>query len=372
MTRRPAVRSKGFTLIELLVVIAIIAVLIALLLPAVQAAREAARRAQCVNNLKQMALAALNFESTYSTLPPGYGPNPIYPTIGGGRLNPQAQILPFIEGGSTYNAFNTQWNINNYSASGPNYTAQSQIVSSYTCPSDPSATRLAVGGGTPFQLGYSNYFASLGGSASQLYGGTGAPSEETNTSFLGPFNVRLNEGAPKTINGQPNPDYLKATGTALAAITDGTSNTGMFAETKRSSQSYPSVYQGRNPYSYDNVYLLDTADPTWSNQVWPTFCNNWDNAQVIDLIYYRGQEYYRNLPQVTNYTHTITPNSKYYDCGTFSFTTGHIAARSYHPGGINAAFCDGSVRFFKDSINPRTWFALGTRAGGEVISADSF
>jgi prepilin-type N-terminal cleavage/methylation domain-containing protein/prepilin-type processing-associated H-X9-DG protein len=375
MIRRPDVscpsRSTGFTLIELLVVIAIIAVLIGLLLPAVQSAREAARRAQCVNNLKQMTLAALNFESTYSTLPPGYGPSPIYPSAGGGRLNPQALILPFIEGGSTYNAFNTQWNINNYSASGPNFTSQSQIISAYNCPSDPSSTRLSVGGGTPFQLGTSNYFASLGGSASQLYGGTFA-TEEKNTVFLGVYNVKIDESAPATVNGQPNPDYQKATATALAGITDGTSNTGMFAETRRSSQSYPSVYSGRNPYSLDNVFLLAADDPTWSNQVWPPLCGNWDNAQVIDLIYYRGQEYYRDLPQVANYTHTLTPNSKLYDCGTFSFYNAHMAPRSYHPGGVNASFCDGSVHFIKDSVSPPTWFALGTRAGGEVISADSY
>src|SRR5438309_8888733 len=103
-------RRRGFTLIELLVVIAIIAVLIALLLPAVQAAREAARRAQCTNNLKQMALAALNFESTYSQLPPGYGPNP---PGGGGRINPKVLILPYLENGNTYNAFNLQADINN-------------------------------------------------------------------------------------------------------------------------------------------------------------------------------------------------------------------------------------------------------------------
>ena len=78
----PHSSRRGFTLIELLVVIAIIAVLIALLLPAVQAAREAARRAQCVNNLKQMGLAAANFESTFSNLPPGFGPRPTQPAGG--------------------------------------------------------------------------------------------------------------------------------------------------------------------------------------------------------------------------------------------------------------------------------------------------
>jgi prepilin-type processing-associated H-X9-DG protein len=92
---------------------------------------------------------------------------------------------------------------------------------------------------------------------------------------------------------------------------------------------------------------------------------------------YRGGEWYRNIPACANYSHTVPPNYALQDCDSFGInsgdlTGGHAAARSYHPGGINASFSDGSVHFFKNTVNPRTWFALGTRAGGEVISADSY
>src|SRR5947208_9269230 len=95
---------RGFTLIELLVVIAIIGVLIALLLPAVQSAREAARRAQCVNNLKQMALAAHNFESTNGTFPPVFSQRATQtgPTSSA-RANFLAVLMPFLEQGNLYN-----------------------------------------------------------------------------------------------------------------------------------------------------------------------------------------------------------------------------------------------------------------------------
>src|SRR4051794_15604406 len=116
---------RGFTLIELLVVIAIIAVLIALLLPAVQAAREAARRSQCVNNLKQMGLAALNFESTNSELPPGFGP---MPSTGVGRASPAALILSYLESSAAYNSFNFAYDLNNAVVGNTNYTAQCMTV----------------------------------------------------------------------------------------------------------------------------------------------------------------------------------------------------------------------------------------------------
>ena len=107
LSRNSRSRSRGFTLIELLVVIALIAVLIALLLPAVQSAREAARRMQCVNNLKQLGLAALNYESSNGTLPSGdYGaPRQSDLAIKTG-LSVLVRVMPFVEGQNTFNTAN--------------------------------------------------------------------------------------------------------------------------------------------------------------------------------------------------------------------------------------------------------------------------
>jgi type II secretory pathway pseudopilin PulG len=131
-------------LIELLVVIAIIAVLIALLLPAVQSAREAARRAQCTNNLKQIGLAAHNYESAYGAFPMGwngFAPPNTYPGLSPCQSNNPightafVYILPLLEGGNQYNAFNIVRVYNSVA----NGTAIATKVSAYICPTDTPA-----------------------------------------------------------------------------------------------------------------------------------------------------------------------------------------------------------------------------------------
>jgi prepilin-type processing-associated H-X9-DG protein len=348
-------------LIELLVVIAIIAVLIALLLPAVQSAREAARRSQCTNNLKQMVLATVNFENTNSNLPPGYGPVPI--DGGAGRAGVLPQILPFLEQAAMYNAFNLQRDMNAFGPTAPNNTAQTQLVSGYICPSDPAQERITANG---VFLGYANYCASLGATASQE-SGTSFAFQEPVLARLGVFNFpELNRTAPQWLDAaktQFNPEYRKAVPVKLASITDGLSNTTMFSETKRS-HSTTGLTADLQPTDPLNVQIL----PAINNFTPDAACL----APAASRIVYRGQQYYRNLVETGYYNHTTPPNHKNFDCGSSSFVNAHLAARSYHPGGVNVGFCDGSVHFIKDSTNLASWQALGSRAGAEVLSSDSY
>jgi prepilin-type N-terminal cleavage/methylation domain-containing protein/prepilin-type processing-associated H-X9-DG protein len=179
-------RRTGFTLIELLVVIAIIAVLIGLLLPAVQKVREAAARMKCQNNLKQMALAVHNFESTYQFFPHfGYG-------YGGSWMT---KILPYIEQGNVYN-------ISDY------YVQSATIISTYLCPSDPFGSA-PVGGGDNFAP--TDYVAITG------------------LTVLGPgFNYTLTEGIIQGATGLTG--EMDKTYVTMSGITDGTSNTVMIGE----------------------------------------------------------------------------------------------------------------------------------------------
>ncbi len=363
----------GFTLIELLVVIAIIAVLIALLLPAVQAAREAARRAQCVNNLKQMGLAAMNFESTNSTLPPCWGP---YPYNGGGsRVNFLAVMMQFIEQGALYNSWNFTVDSNGGGSLEINETSRLTQVNGYLCPSDPSTGTCADPGGSGLFCAKANYFASQGYTGAQYFN-TGVACQETNSSVIGLFNVQWDATQPLKMPGTntPNPQYQRILACTLASITDGTSNTAMFAETVRSrysgaqsSANWPALASAQ----LGNGYLDPTQNGgtlTAPYQLVPAICQSLTSR----LLAYRGLEYYRFIPECTNYCHNMPPNPRIPDCGDTTISIGFTYARSWHSGGVNVCFGDGSVHFIKNTVNPFTWAALGTKAGSEAISSDAY
>ena len=336
-------RGRGFTLIELLVVIAIIAVLIALLLPAVQAAREAARRAQCVNNLKQLALAAHNYESSTGAFPLGnQASDPALQCKVGGAYSAFAFMLPYIEAGNITASYNfSQYNFYNIQ----NYTVTRFQVSSFACPSESGWTQLAP-----------NYY----GFAHNSYGMNRGKVE------LIAFDWSV-AGAPEATSPYPNTcnkgggDGMFAPYVAykIADVTDGTSNTFLFGEMGRWANE-PASY---HPFGDVTSYFQDDFPNNTGGRVT-------SGAYVIPRV---------NAPPdttgaVTNacFAGANFPQDWYQMNDVKCQLLGQFGFRSSHPGGANFAMADGSVKFIKNAINLAVYRGLGTRGGGEVISADLY
>jgi len=331
---------RGFTLIELLVVIAIIAVLIGLLLPAVQAAREAARRAQCVNNLKQIALAMHNYHDTNGSFPPARK------GCCWGTWN--ISILPFIEQTQIFNAWNSVGN----NLVGPdmryfgsqNWTVANMIISAYLCPSDrggnPNNPVTATSpDGIKYECKFRNYVVNMGNTG---IGQMNFPASVT------PIQIPF-LGAPFYDMGSPNidiDDKVYAPGrttrnlVGIAGITDGTSNTLAVSEVIMS-QSNKDL-RGFTQWG-DAAGFTTNIGPNSPSPDVHDWCDN-----------------------------TIKFDPPLLCLGSLSGNDKFYAARSRHPGGVNTAMCDGSVRFAKNTTNIFIWRALSTTNGGEVISADAF
>ncbi len=313
--RRRYARS-GFTLIELLVVIAIIGVLVALLLPAVQQAREAANRTQCLNNLKQLGIAAQTYHDSFSSFPSGWfcietNTDPNQPNV----CNPQSPIFPnAIYMGGTNPSWNgltslflkmeldSNWNeCNFYLSPGvvDNATAVRRTLNIWVCPSNrrPQAVNPTTGATVTPRWGPADYRANL--SAGYQPGFVPGPAAASN---------------PAAWVWDNGISYCNST-TSLADVTDGTSNTVLFGET----------LQG-----------------TW--------------AQAGDCCVRTTVDRKINRPIVNSSTNPPTNSYTYWS--------------SKHPGVVNFAMCDGSTRAMQATINPNTLIKFMTRSGGEALSAD--
>ncbi len=355
---------SGFTLIELLVVIAIIAILIGLLLPAVQKVREAAARMQCSNNLKQIGLAAHNFESTFGYLPPQrhtkfFNVAPV--GLRSSDASIAALILPFIEQANKYNQFMFDYNVNSDSPihpsipplTGANGPARSQDVKIYLCPSDPSQKGYPAFP-TPGDSGRLSYKGCLGTTTDVNDNGT----QGAGIFATGPFLT----SSTTVMKGVP-----------LVQILDGTSNTAMFSETMRATTDWNAGSGIR-----DNTTVIIASD-TWNNTDGTLVNMCASGSPWVSSIKYTGLQYYRALGSNHLYTHTLPPNwnrkvstgTQRYNCcdGTSGFTRWHLAASSYHTGGVNVCMGDGSVRFVSDNVDfVNVWRPMGSRAGGEVFT----
>jgi prepilin-type N-terminal cleavage/methylation domain-containing protein/prepilin-type processing-associated H-X9-DG protein len=322
-------KRRGFTLIELLVVIAIIAVLIALLLPAVQAAREAARRAQCTNNLKQLGLAALNYESANGCFPGGsytgtlFNP-PAYSSHYPESFSVFARMLPFFEQSPMYNAANFSLNAGDPS----NLTIGGVLISALVCPSDlqnQSMVLPATQSQTSTAPGWSFY------NIYPLPPGTWTQAFSSYGGNAGTFTFGFSNLMMPTVFSAFNGTIYNDSSVKIAAITDGTSNTFAFTERAKGHLFTNDPYYCQSDAQWNVGRYFDTLTAT----LYPMNLGFGNGAGPLG---FNGYNYYSTT-----------------------------CSGSYHPGGANFGFCDGSVKFLKNSISCWTYNTSNNDGDGDTL-----
>ena len=314
----------AFTLVELLVVIAIIGILAGMLLPAVQQVREAARRIQCSNSLRQIALAAHNFESARGYLPAGRG-SPL-PSV----FSAHARLLPLMEQSALESVIDYQYAPTTFSTGAKiwdgsaNSAAANKVVPVLLCPSD------AIQGRVPGSEFAATNFAFCSGSGTIDSGTLGAECDGV---------------------------FFSASKISLADIRDGTSNTAMASERLLGDGQNIAADSLDESNSQRVILELPFGEIPKAEQ-----CDN--NGQPNAL---RGERWIFGNYGNTIYNHGRVPNDTRLDCMSATQQQGFMAARSAHSGGVNLTRCDGSVAFVDEAISPSLWQAIGSRNGGEVV-----
>jgi prepilin-type processing-associated H-X9-DG protein len=297
----------------------------------------------------------MNYESVVNALPPTAlcttgtgGPNCATPVQLTPDFSMKARILNFMEQVAAFNALNFGSLYN----TAPNFTSRTITINTFVCPSDGNNPSAAVTIGTLTGLpGSTNYPNNVG-----------TASVDTTTGYV---------DGPAYYAGATTPPTPVVT---LASVTDGTSNTAIFSEWIR----------GRNNVTQDGLFQVynDTKDSAKVVNVLTTLALDCQTTPTIAqggtvIFGQKGVDWlFQHCSNGGCYSHVMTPNTMACYFGG-SNTAGHpiatmVGASSYHSGGVNVGFLDGTVRFVKNSVNQRTWWAIATKAGGEVLSADSF
>ncbi len=332
---------RGFTLVELLVVIAIIGILIGMLLPAVQMVREAARRTSCQNNVRQMVLMAHNYESALQHLPPSYELDPGGTATGNGSWSIHAQLLPYCEQANAYDMidFDAAWSDPVNADTGvPVFR-----VPMYICPSELNDTvRLKAGAPHVYPQNYGFNFGSW-----LVYDPAG---------------------------GQPGDGLFYVNGKVrFGEVRDGQSNTLCVAEVK-AFQSYirNTADPGPVPPTDPTAFMSYTGE----FKLGPALHNNTGHTEWCDgRVHHSGFTTVFSPNTFVPYdymgeTYDIDINSEKEGNSLTKATYAAITSRSYHTGLVNVALLDGSTRSINENIDLDLWRALGTKAGGEVVSHD--
>ena len=350
----------GFTLIELLVVIAIIGILVALLLPAMTAVRAAAHRAQCQSNMKQIELALIAYGHTNNVLPPANIVLPDRSNPGTVLLNgwsAQARILPYLEGQNRAELFNFELPYNNPA----NATAGSIVTSVYLCPSDINGDRHRTG------EGYHSINYGVNRGDWYVFGGfspTDNPSSPTWKNIL-----------------EPNAPFRVNTCIGFQDLRDGVAKTLLVAEVK----TYIPYYRKCKDLIYSPTDLTKPVPTPYTDSKTITQYESCSGGEFKEA---EHTEFHDGGVHQTGFTTAWPPNAKtggrkdnvrYADMDVVGIrereggpTYAAVTARSYHSGGVNVCFADGSVHFVGDGIDGMVWRGLGTVDGNETISGDSY
>jgi prepilin-type N-terminal cleavage/methylation domain-containing protein/prepilin-type processing-associated H-X9-DG protein len=334
---KPSSRRDAFTLIELLVVIAIIGVLTGLLLPAVQKVRETASRMKCTNNLKQIGLALHGYHDSQGFFPPGYVDGNTNPSstpdndVGPG-WGWAAFLLPYVEQDNLFNQINFAQPV----GSGVNAQVSLQNLAIYQCPSDPYQQACPI-----YDSTFSNPIATV---AHANYVGCNGWVECFNNAGGGYQGGVGNDGLTGVVGSAGNGLFYRNSRNKIANVTDGLSNTIFAGE--RSGNHSPSTWTGAVAGGRCPAWMATQPPAPYSPPPGPAY-DNADFGEALVLAH-------------CNATHLPSSDFPIFDPDTFY--------SMHSPKGANFLFGDGAVHFLTSSINPTTYQALATIAGGEVAN----